>query len=64
MGLSFLFKARKSWKRPFLLSSSCQSPAVFFGDFHFRPTAGHHGLGGYSRLLNELRAAASGAFVC
>ena len=24
----------------------------------------HHGLGGYSKLINGLRAAASGAFVC
>ena len=24
----------------------------------------HHGLGGYSKLINELRAAVSGAFVC
>ena len=24
----------------------------------------HHGLGGYSKLTNGLRAAASGAFVC
>ena len=24
----------------------------------------HHGLGGYSKLINELRAAASGAFAC
>ena len=30
----------------------------------WRGQPSHHGLGGYSKLINGLRGAASGAFVC
>ena len=49
----------------------CQFSNVTFALFvhvhHCSPWAehhSHHGLGRYSKLINRLRAAASGAFVC